>query len=220
MHFEREVPAITCNHIYTYIFYLQSVYLQDVLTVSSGPARLVTICPWSSSPPRGPEWRGVGHQLYVLKMTVSNKCLLTFFQGLCAAEFVVTRGWGPSRVGRHPHMVAPSDSGSRPRRPHGLMGLVVRAALRRARGAGPQTTAPGGLCGQPRPCARAESSKLHGCAPGLRRRLPLAPGSRRQACPASGKKRDSMRGPVGAAAERGLGVARGPRARCGRGQPT
>ncbi|XP_058892503.1 uridine-cytidine kinase-like 1 isoform X9 [Kogia breviceps] len=29
-------------------------------------------------------------------MTVSNKCLLIFFQGFCAAEFVVKRGWGAS----------------------------------------------------------------------------------------------------------------------------
>lgn len=36
----------------------------------------------------------MGHQLYVLKMTVSNKCLLPFFQGLCVAEFVVIQGVG------------------------------------------------------------------------------------------------------------------------------
>lgn len=104
MHFEREVPAITCNHIYTYIFYLQSVYLQDVLTVSSGPARLVTIMsPVLVPASPAPSGAGVGHQLYVLNMTVSNKCLLIFFQRLCAAEFVVRLGVGIlPRAGRPP----------------------------------------------------------------------------------------------------------------------
>ena len=79
--------------IYIHIYSIYKVFICKMfLTVSSGPARLVTICPWSSSPPRSREWLGAGHQLYVLKMTVSNKCLLIFFQRFCAAEFVVKRG--------------------------------------------------------------------------------------------------------------------------------
>lgn len=81
--------------IYIHIYSIYKVFICKMfLTVSSGPARLVTICPWSSSPPRFREWLGAGHQLYVLKITVSNKCLLIFFQRFCVDEFVVKRGLG------------------------------------------------------------------------------------------------------------------------------
>lgn len=101
--------------IYIHIYSIYKVFIRKMfLTVSSGPARLVTICPWSSSPPppRSREWLGAGHQLYVLKITVSNKCLLIFFQRFCVAEFVVKRGLGS--LPAHP--------------PQGLVRLVVCGA--------------------------------------------------------------------------------------------
>ena len=66
----------------------------------------------SPPPPRSREWLGAGHQLYVLKITVSNKCLLIFFQRFCVAEFVVKRGLGS--LPAHP--------------PQGLVRLVVCGA--------------------------------------------------------------------------------------------
>lgn len=99
-----------------------------------------------------------------------------------------------------------ADSESLHTRPQSLVGLVVRVAHRRVYGAELRTTAPSGLCSQP----RAVASELHGGAPSLRRRPPLAsatPSRWRRVRPAGGEERGCMRGPVGAAAAKcGLGL--------------
>lgn len=202
-------------HLYSYIYlYILSTkcLFARCLTVSSGPARLVTICPRSSSPPPDLSGVGAGHQLYVLKMTVSNKCLLIFFQGFHEAEFVGERGVGPfprttparagcCRAARPARTAArPCGTCSPPGAPAG--GAPNHSSRRPAR-PGPQL-----------PAARRAASELHGGAPGLRH-SPLAaaaaaPRGRRRAGPAGGEERHRVRGPVGAAALPFAG--RGPRA--------
>lgn len=178
--------------------------------MSSGPARLVTICPRSSFPSPGPSGEEAGHQLYVLKMTVSNKCLLIFFQGLCAAEFVLKRGVGSFRAsarGGSAELRVPAVPFAQ------LCGTCSCGRARRALcGAGPGTTATGGPCGQPRPAVRRAALELHGGAPSLHCRPPraAAPCDRRQARPAGGEKRDSAGGPVGAARRAPAGAAHAP----------
>lgn len=144
-------------------------------------------------------------------MTVSNKRLLNFFPGVeCVSVCSNERGGGSVPVRPTPARGGAADSESLYTRPQSLVGLVVRAARRRVYSARPGTTTPSGLCSRP----RAVASELHGGAPGLRRRPPLAPAAPRgwrRVRPAGGEERGDMRGPVGAAAaERGLG-SRTPR---------
>lgn len=99
-------------------------------------------------------------------MTVSNKCLLIFFQGLCAAEFVVKLGVGILPCGRPPLAA-------------GEAGLQVPACI---------AVRPCGTCssrGAPRGARRK--------APNYDSRRPVRPAP--EACPAAGGPRRGLRAP-------------------------
>uniref|UniRef100_UPI004038CB77 uridine-cytidine kinase-like 1 isoform X11 n=1 Tax=Callospermophilus lateralis TaxID=76772 RepID=UPI004038CB77 len=70
------------------------------------------LSPTSSLPRPLASGAGTRHQLYVLKMTVSNKCLLIFFQGFCVAEFMPRRG--PLPCARAPTDARPCGARSPP----------------------------------------------------------------------------------------------------------
>ncbi|XP_049555772.1 uridine-cytidine kinase-like 1 isoform X7 [Orcinus orca] len=135
-------------------------------------------------------------------MTVSNKCLLIFFQGFCAAEFVVKRGWGPSPYSRRAASwgfcfagrARPGGTCS-PRGARSLMGIVVRGRAGGRLVAGAWCRAPNHSFRQPaRPAP--EPRPARGEAPELMAALPASAEAPRPVPPppAAGDEPDRLEG--------------------------